>query len=212
MRKELSQGTKIRAMRTGFMIRQYNTLSTGTEQVRGHSGKGKRLRLAGLVLVLLTFAAGAYCAEEGAHVDDREGAAAALEHTQTKNVICPVMPDMNADPDIFTDYEGKRVYFCCLSCRAAFRRNPEKYLPLLPQFGGVVAQAEYDYGNQGSRLTLPGLIKPVGIAAFSCLVLTVAAALLRRKKPKLLFKWHKRLGIVTLVLAVTHLILVLIAY
>jgi len=177
----------------------------------GHS-KYKRIRFLVLAVVLLVSAAGTRGAEEGAHDHDREAAEGASGQAQATNVICPVMPDMKVDSDIFTDYQGKRVYFCCLSCRAAFGRNPEKYLPLLPQFGGVVAQAEYDYGNHGSRLTLPGLIKPVGIAAFSCLVLTVAAALLRRKKPKLLFKWHKRLGIVTLVLAVTHLTLVLIAY
>jgi len=122
------------------------------------------------------------------------------------------MPGMKVDSDIFTDYQGKRVYFCCLSCRAAFGRDPEKYLSLLPQFGGVVAEIAPENSDREMRLTLPGLIKPVGIAAFSCLVLTVAAALLRRRKPKLLFKWHRRLGIVTLVLAATHLILVLIAY
>jgi YHS domain-containing protein len=194
------------------MIRQYNALPVGIEQVLGYSGKGKRLRLTGLVLVLLAFAAGAYCAEEGTRVDDHEGAVAALAHAQTTNVICPVMTDMKAEPDIFTDYQGKRVNFCCLSCRAAFRRNPEKYLSLLPQFGGVVADITHDHENYGPWLTLPGLIKPVGIATLSCLVLTVAAALLRRKNPKFLFKWHKRLGIATLVFAVIHLILVLIAH
>ncbi len=212
MRKELAQGARIRAMWTGVMIRQYNTLSTGAEQVLGYSGKGKRLRFVDIAVVLLTLAAGAYCAEECTHVDDHEGAVTALEHAQTTNAICPVMPDMKADPDIFTDYEGKRVYFCCPNCRAAFRRNPEKYLPLLPQFGGVVADITHDHGNQGPGLTLPGLIKPVGIATFSCLVLTVSAALLRRKNPKFLFKWHKRVGIATLVLAMIHLILVLIAH
>lgn len=37
-------------------------------------------------------------------------------------------------------------------------------------------------------------------------------ALLHRRKPKLLLKWHKRLGIATLVSAIIHLILVLIAH
>jgi hypothetical protein len=208
MRKELAQG----AMWTDITIRQYDTLSTSANQVLGYSEKGKRLRFLGFVLVLLTFATGAYCAEEGTRVDDHEDAVTTLEHAQRTNVICPVMPDMEADPDIFADYKGKRVYFCCPNCRAAFRRNPEKYLPLLPQFGGVVADITHDHENHGPWLTLPGLIKPVGIATLSCLVLTVAAALLRRKKPRFLLKWHKHLGITTLVLAVIHLILVLIAH
>jgi YHS domain-containing protein len=185
------------------MMRQHNSFSTGAEQALGHSEKDKRLWLAGLAVVLLAFAVGAYCAEEGARIDDHESVA------QTTNTVCPVMTDMKVDPNIFADHEGKRVYFCCLSCRAAFRRNPTKYLALLPQFGGVVADITHDHGPW---LTLPGLIKPVGIATLSCLVLTVAAALLRRKNPKFLFKLHKRLGIATLVFAVIHLILVLIAH
>jgi len=194
------------------MIRQYNTSSNGAEQVLGYSEKCKHLRLVGFAVVLLTFAVGAHSAEEGTHAHNGENTVAAPEHEPTTNAVCPVMPGMKVDSDIFTDYQGKRVYFCCLSCRAAFARDPEKYLALLPQFGGVVAEIAPENANQEGRLTLPGLIKPVGIAAFSCLALTVTAALLRRKKPKLLFKWHKRLGIVTLVLAVIHLILVLIAY
>jgi YHS domain-containing protein len=165
-----------------------------------------------LAAILLGASAGALGVEEGAADRVPQVTEGVSGQSQTTNIMCPVMPDMKANPDIFTDYKGKRVYFCCLSCRAAFGRDPEKYLSLLPQFGGVVAEIAPENANHGGRLTLPGLIKPVGIAAFSCLVLTVAAALLRRKKPKLLFKWHKRLGIVTLVLAVIHLILVLTAY
>lgn len=193
------------------MIRQLNTLSIGIVQMLGHS-KCRRVRFLVLAAVLLASAAGAYSAEEGMPAHTGENAVAAREQAPTTNVICPVMPGMKVDSDIFTDYQGKRVYFCCLSCRAAFGRDPEKYLSLLPQFGGVVAEIAPENSDREMRLTLPGLIKPVGIAAFSCLVLTVAAALLRRRKPKLLFKWHRRLGIVTLVLAATHLILVLIAY
>ena len=161
-------------------------------------------------VVFLSSAAGT--AEEAAQDRDARAAEGAFGQSQTTNVMCPVMRDMKVNPDIFTDYQGKRVYFCCLSCKAAFERDPERYLPFLPQFGGVVAETAPASGNQRRALTLPHLIKPVGIAAFSCLALTVAAGLLRRKNPKLLFKWHKRLGIITLVLAVIHLTLVLIAY
>ena len=198
-------------MKGHIMIRQSNTLSIGIVQALEHL-RCRRLRLLVLAAVLLAFAAGAVGAEEAAQDHSVQAAEGASGQVQTTNVMCPVMTDMKVDPDIFTDYHGKRVYFCCPSCKAAFGRNPEKYLSLLPQFGGVVAEIAPENAKRGGRLTLPELIKPVGIAAFSCLVLTVAAALLRRKKPKLLFKWHKRLGIVTLVLAVTHLVIVLIAY
>jgi len=55
-------------------------------------------------------------------------AAAAAEQT-----ICPVMGGP-VNKDIFVEYQGKKVYFCCEQCKAEFNKAPEKYLPKLPQF------------------------------------------------------------------------------
>jgi YHS domain-containing protein len=55
-------------------------------------------------------------------------AAAAAEQT-----ICPVMGGP-VNKDIFVEYKGKKVYFCCEQCKAEFNKEPEKYLPKLPQF------------------------------------------------------------------------------
>jgi YHS domain-containing protein len=41
--------------------------------------------------------------------------------------ICPVMGEP-IDPNVFTDYEGRRIYFCCQVCKAAFEKDPEKYV------------------------------------------------------------------------------------
>jgi Cu(I)/Ag(I) efflux system membrane fusion protein len=54
--------------------------------------------------------------------------AAAAEQT-----ICPVMGGP-VNKDIFVEYKGKKVYFCCEQCKAEFNKEPEKYLPKLPQF------------------------------------------------------------------------------
>jgi YHS domain-containing protein len=54
--------------------------------------------------------------------------AAAVEQT-----ICPVMGGP-VNKDIFVEYQGKKVYFCCEQCKAEFNKEPEKYLPKLPQF------------------------------------------------------------------------------
>jgi YHS domain-containing protein len=175
-----------------------------------YSNHNKRLFRIGVLIVVFTLLATAYPAEEVTHEHGQESTTASSENVQVTNAICPVMPDMKVNPTIFTDYEGKRVYFCCRNCRAAFGKNPEKYLPRLPQFGGSEAHAGHE--GPGYELTLTGFIKPVGITTLSLLVLTVATALLRRRKPKLLLKWHKRLGITTLVFAAIHAILVLIAH
>jgi YHS domain-containing protein len=55
-------------------------------------------------------------------------AAAAMEQT-----LCPVSGD-KIDKNVFIEYKGKKVYFCCASCKSIFDKDPEKYLAKLPQF------------------------------------------------------------------------------
>jgi len=43
---------------------------------------------------------------------------------QTK---CPVLGG-NIDKNIYADYKGYRIYFCCKGCDEEFKKNPEKYL------------------------------------------------------------------------------------
>ncbi len=53
---------------------------------------------------------------------------AAVEQT-----VCPVM-GAPINKELYTEYEGKKVYFCCPACKATFKAGPEKYLDKLPQF------------------------------------------------------------------------------
>jgi len=50
-----------------------------------------------------------------------------------EQTTCPIM-GMAIDKNVYTEYKGKMVYFCCLGCIDKFRSNPEKYLSKLPQF------------------------------------------------------------------------------
>ncbi len=50
------------------------------------------------------------------------------------NVFCPVTVDEKAEPDIWVDYQGRRIYFCCRDCRKDFIDNPEAYLANLPDY------------------------------------------------------------------------------
>ncbi len=45
---------------------------------------------------------------------------------------CPVMGGA-IDKNIFVEYKGKKVYFCCKGCVAEFQKEPEKYVSKLPQ-------------------------------------------------------------------------------
>lgn len=52
---------------------------------------------------------------------------------EVSNPMCPVLTDEVIDPNISTEYAGKRVYFCCAKCRKKFLADPSKYRPNLPQ-------------------------------------------------------------------------------
>ena len=47
---------------------------------------------------------------------------------------CPIMGNP-IDKNIFVDYKGQRVYFCCTMCLPKFKQDPEKYLKKLNDLG-----------------------------------------------------------------------------
>jgi YHS domain-containing protein len=51
----------------------------------------------------------------------------------TEQTMCPVM-GAPINEDLFVEYEGKKVYFCCKGCETKFKENPEMYIAKLPQF------------------------------------------------------------------------------
>ncbi|MBM4017545.1 MAG: YHS domain-containing protein [Planctomycetes bacterium] len=52
--------------------------------------------------------------------------------SQLAQKLCPVMGGP-VNPDIFVDYQGRRIYFCCDMCPATFKKDPEKYLKKLDE-------------------------------------------------------------------------------
>ncbi len=58
----------------------------------------------------------------------------------THQTKCPVS-GKPIDPEHFVEYQGKKVYFCCPHCPAAFQADPEKYLAKLPQFAKAGSKA-----------------------------------------------------------------------
>ena len=53
--------------------------------------------------------------------------------------VAPLVPDQKTCPvmggainkAIYTDYQGKRVYFCCAGCVSEFQKDPAKYIAKL---------------------------------------------------------------------------------
>jgi YHS domain-containing protein len=58
---------------------------------------------------------------------------AAVKTVATEQTTCPIMGNP-INKDVFVEYKGKKVYFCCKGCPDQFLANPEKYIAQLPQF------------------------------------------------------------------------------
>jgi len=50
-----------------------------------------------------------------------------------EQTTCPVMGGA-INKELFVEYKGKKVYFCCAGCEEQFNKEPEKYIAKLPQF------------------------------------------------------------------------------
>ena len=83
-----------------------------------------------LVLAALTVSPGCKKQQEPPPAAPTEEVAAAAQTIQT---TCPVMGG-KIDKQYYTEYKGKKVYFCCAQCKAKFEADPENYLAKLPQF------------------------------------------------------------------------------
>jgi len=71
---------------------------------------------------------------EHQHHQGQASDASVDKHEQTiEQTVCPVMGG-EINKAIFTEYKGKKVYFCCPACKGKFEANPEKYIDKLPQF------------------------------------------------------------------------------
>ena len=66
-------------------------------------------------------------------VEDTNKTATTAAAASVEQTTCPVSGD-KIDKNVFVEYKGKKVYFCCAQCKAAFEKEPEKYLAKLPQF------------------------------------------------------------------------------
>ena len=51
-------------------------------------------------------------------------------------IECPVMGDP-VDKDIYTDYNGEKIYFCCEYCIDKFKEDPEKYMKKIKKQTGA---------------------------------------------------------------------------
>jgi YHS domain-containing protein len=62
------------------------------------------------------------------------GSAADSPGKGNPQTLCPVMAG-KIDKNVYTDYQGKRIYFCCSGCVDDFKKNPDKYMKQMEEKG-----------------------------------------------------------------------------
>jgi YHS domain-containing protein len=90
----------------------------------------KVLLICSLVLVLFTFIG---CKKKSEPTTKAPVEVEETVESVSEQKTCPVMGGA-INKDLYVEYRGEKVYFCCKGCEKTFLDNPEKYLSKLPQF------------------------------------------------------------------------------
>jgi YHS domain-containing protein len=91
--------------------------------------------LTGLLVALALGPALALACEDAAEGAEPAAEEKTEEKQETKpQTTCPLMGG-KINKEIYADHEGKRVYFCCKGCIAAFKKDPAKYVAQLEEQG-----------------------------------------------------------------------------
>jgi YHS domain-containing protein len=64
----------------------------------------------------------------------------AVDAKEPNQVKCPVRSSP-VNKNVYTDYQGKRIYFCCPPCIQEFKKNPDKYMKQFEREGVVLEDA-----------------------------------------------------------------------
>lgn len=119
--------------------------------------------------------------------------------------LCPVMVDQEIDPELFSEYKGKKVFFCCEMCKGIFEGDPERYLDRLPQFA---VEQEVSSEKPSIKMRLVGVIKPLGIATLVSLIVTFFLGWRIKRNRKLHLPIHLIFASLTVFLGVSHALLI----
>ena len=64
----------------------------------------------------------------------------AVDAKEPNQAKCPVLSSP-VNKKIYTDYQGKRIYFCCPPCIQEFKKNPDKYMKQFEKEGVILEDA-----------------------------------------------------------------------
>jgi YHS domain-containing protein len=98
-----------------------------------------------------------------------EGAKAEKEEEKAKvaQTACPVMGG-KINRDVYTDHDGKRVYFCCKGCVATFKKDPAKYVKKLEDAGVILDAAQDKCPVMGGKINRKVYVDHGGRRIYFC--------------------------------------------
>lgn len=81
----------------------------------------RKLTLAAVATLTLSFSVPAFAQDQTKPEPKQE---------KEEVVMCPVMKEevLDTASAAFSEYKGKKYYFCCPGCKPKFDKNPEKYV------------------------------------------------------------------------------------
>ena len=104
----------------------------------------RRLVTLGAVLGIMFFVGGAV-ALQAADPPAGPEQAATPSTDAPGNALCPVTTDEPIDPNFWTMYKGRKVFFCCKKCRTKFEADPAAYVANLPKIVPIdLPQQDHD--------------------------------------------------------------------
>ena len=72
---------------------------------------------------------------------------------------CPIMGG-DISKKVYTDYEGKRVYFCCPGCIQKFTAEPKKFMDQFQKAGIALEALPIEKGKEPETRKIEGKIIP----------------------------------------------------
>jgi len=92
-----------------------------------------RTLISTMVVAMLAVAPAVFAQHEG-HGDHSKEQGSHAKVDAKSQTTCPVS-GKPIDKEVHADHQGKRVYFCCADCKAAFEKDPEKVISKLESQG-----------------------------------------------------------------------------
>jgi YHS domain-containing protein len=111
------------------------------------AAKGPRDHASGCCASDMNTAAKAESAPKAIDAACHEGGTCSVTDMATvAQTTCPVMGG-KISKKYFSDYDGKRVYFCCDDCPGEFKKDPAKYVKKLEDAGVTLEKAPSPEGQ-----------------------------------------------------------------